>query len=157
MELMTKLKDMIPWKRKRSTTQEVLSLRDDINQLFDRFLCRPWKPDGLGLPGRLWVSRWTRRKSMCLHADIPGLDPNTSTSRSEPGLLHVSYEDERECVMERGKAAAVVIPRFIEAWPCRTASMSQRQRPPVSTECWLSGYPGCRSQRRSRRMCVSVE
>ena len=38
MELVSKLKEIIPWRRKPVEPSEVVSLRDDINRLFDRFL-----------------------------------------------------------------------------------------------------------------------
>ena len=59
MALMTKLKEIMPWKRKPVETHEVISLRDDINQLFDRLLVAPfdarWPSFGNGGPGLNWM------------------------------------------------------------------------------------------------------
>jgi len=43
MTLISKLKQLIPWKCKPVETHEVMSLRDDINQLFDRLLMPPFE------------------------------------------------------------------------------------------------------------------
>jgi HSP20 family protein len=49
MELLTKMKEMIPWRRRPVDTHEVVTLRDDINRLFDRFFWSgfdsPWWPE----------------------------------------------------------------------------------------------------------------
>ncbi len=97
MELMSKLKDMIPWKRKPVDTHEVMSLRDDINQLFDRFLMSPletgWSRFAGGGSG---IEMDETDEHVLLRADIPGLDPKHLNVTVRPGMLHVSYEDERE-------------------------------------------------------------
>ena len=42
MELVSKIKDIIPWRDKSVEPHPVVSLRDDINRLFDRFFASPF-------------------------------------------------------------------------------------------------------------------
>ena len=97
MALMEKIKDMIPWKRKAVETHEVMSLRDDINHLFDRFLMSPfeagWPRFGGGGPD---VDIEETEEQVSIHADVPGLDPKRLNVTVRNGMLQMSYEDERE-------------------------------------------------------------
>jgi HSP20 family protein len=75
MELMSKLKEIIPWKRKPVETHQVLSLRDDINRLFDRMLMAPFdfdseKPSRLG--GGLDIDE--TEQGVQARIEVPGLD-----------------------------------------------------------------------------------
>ncbi len=97
MTLMTKLKEMIPWKRKPVETHEVMSLRDDINQLFDRFLMSPldtgWPRVGGGSSG---IEMDETEEEVIIRAEIPGLDPKHLNVTIRNGSLHLSFEDQRE-------------------------------------------------------------
>lgn len=95
MPLMTKLKEMIPWKHKPVETHEVLSLRDDINELFDRVLMSPfetaWSPwSGQGL------EMDETEKDVIARVAVPGLDPKRLTVDIRNGMLHVGYEHQEE-------------------------------------------------------------
>ena len=97
MELMTKLKEMIPWKRKPVDAHEVMTLRDDINQLFDRFLMSPFETGWSRFTGGgAGIEMDETEERVILRADIPGLDPKQLNVTIRNGMLHVSYEDERE-------------------------------------------------------------
>ena len=92
MELMTKLKDMIPWKRKPVETHEVLSLRDDINRLFDRFLVAPFETDWVGSRGWGGVDMEETEEGVVARIEVPGLDPSHLDVTAREGLLDVRYE-----------------------------------------------------------------
>lgn len=97
MTLMTKLKEMLPWKRKSVETHEVLSLRDDINRLFDRFLLSPFDPSWPRLTGSgSDLDMEETDEEVIIRLDVPGLDPQRLNVKIRNGLLHLSYEDERE-------------------------------------------------------------
>ena len=98
MELMTKLKGMIPWKQKPAETHEV-SLRDDINQLFDRFLVSPFETGWSRFAGfGSGIEMYETEEYVILRADIPGVDPKqlnimirnpaTQFCRSCPRVFH---------------------------------------------------------------------
>lgn len=107
MELMAKLKEMIPWKRKPVETHEVISLRDDINQLFDRFLMSPletgWSRFAGGGSG---IEMYETDKHVILRADVPGLDPKQLNVTIRNGVLCLSYEDQREWRDENGEGSS---------------------------------------------------
>jgi HSP20 family protein len=97
MALMTKLKEMIPWKHKPSATHEAMSLGDDINQLFDRFLMSPLETGwsrfaGLGSG----IEMYETKEHVILRADVPGVDPKQLNVMIRNGVLCLSYEDQRE-------------------------------------------------------------
>ncbi|MCP9439679.1 MAG: Hsp20/alpha crystallin family protein [Nitrospira sp.] len=97
MALMTKLKELIPWKRKPVETHEVLSLRDDINRLFDRFLMSPFDTSWPRLTGGgSEIEMEETDEHVIIRVDVPGLDPKQLNVKIRNGLLHISYEDERE-------------------------------------------------------------
>lgn len=96
MELVSKLREMIPWRKKPVETQKVVSLRDDINRLFDRFLASAfteWQ----------WpsVKRWTpgidfeeTDDEIIVRAEVPGLDPDKIDVSIRGDWLQVRYEQE---------------------------------------------------------------
>ncbi len=97
MELMTKLKDIVPWKKQPVEREEGLSLRDDINEVFDRFLMAPFES--------MWSVPSTRRYGIKMtdtedeviaRVEVPGLDPKRINVEVRNGYLHVGYEQERE-------------------------------------------------------------
>ncbi|MCP9450199.1 MAG: Hsp20/alpha crystallin family protein [Nitrospira sp.] len=97
MALMTKLKELIPWKRKPVETHEVISLRDDINRLFDRFLTSPFDGSWPRLAGGgPEIEMEETDEEVILRVDVPGLDPKHLDVKIRNGSLHVAYEDERE-------------------------------------------------------------
>lgn len=97
MALMTKLKEMIPWKRKPVTMHEGILVREDINQLFDRFLTSPLETGwsrfaGLGSG----IEMYETDEHVILRADVPGVDPKQLNVTVRNGILCLSYEDQRE-------------------------------------------------------------
>ncbi len=97
MELMTKLKEMIPWKRKPVETHEVMSPREDINQLFDRFLMSPLETGWSHFAGvGSGIEMYETEDHMILRADVPGLDPKQLNVTIRNGILCLSYEDQHE-------------------------------------------------------------
>ena len=106
MELMTKLKEIMPWKRKPVETHEVLSLRDDINQLFDRLLMAPfdtrWPSFGSAGPG---LEMDETEEHVTVRAEVPGLDPKQLKVEVRNGMLHVRYEHEAEWRPNNGEGS----------------------------------------------------
>jgi HSP20 family protein len=97
MELMTKLKEIIPWKRKPVETHEVISVRDDINQLFDRFLMSPFETGWSRFAGGgSGIEMYETEEHVILRADVPGVDPKQLNVTIRNGILCLSYEDQRE-------------------------------------------------------------
>jgi len=97
MELMTKLKEMIPWKRKPVETHEVISVREDINQWFDRFLISPFETGWSRFAGfGAGIEMYETEEHVVLTADVPGLDPKQLNVTLRNGILCLSYEDQRE-------------------------------------------------------------
>lgn len=97
MELMTKLKEMIPWKRKPVERHEVLSLRDDINRLFDRFLFTPFETDWTTSRG--WgngIDIDETDRGVVVRIEVPGLDPSHLEVTARQGMLDVRYERQEE-------------------------------------------------------------
>jgi HSP20 family protein len=105
MALMPKLKEIMPWKRKQVETQEMMSLRDDINQLFDRLLMSPfdmrWPSFGSTGPG---LELDETSEHVIVRAEVPGLDPKQLQLEVRNGMLHVSYEQETEWRPNNGDA-----------------------------------------------------
>ena len=107
MELMTKLKEMIPWKRKPVETHELITLNDDINQLFDRFpmsaLETGWSRfAGIGSG----IEMYETEEHVILRADVPGLDPKQLSVTIRNGILCLSYEEQREWRDENGDGSS---------------------------------------------------
>ena len=106
MELMTKLKEIMPWKRKPVETHEVISLRDDINQLFDRLLMAPfdtrWPSFGSAGPG---LEMDETEEHVTVRAEVPGLDPKQLKVEVRNGMLHVRYEHEAEWRPNNGEGS----------------------------------------------------
>jgi HSP20 family protein len=95
MELMSKLKEIIPWKQKPVETHQVLSLRDDINRLFDRMLMAPFdfdweRPSRFG--GGLDIDE--TEQGVQARIEVPGLDPKQLHVTTRHGILRVHYEHE---------------------------------------------------------------
>ncbi|HKN85882.1 MAG TPA: Hsp20/alpha crystallin family protein [Nitrospiraceae bacterium] len=96
MELMSKLKEIIPWKRKPVETHQVLSLRDDINRLFDRILMAPFEYDW-DRPSRFSSADvGETEQGIQVRIDVPGLDPEYLHVTTRHGTLHVHYEREED-------------------------------------------------------------
>ncbi len=107
MALMTKLKEMIPWKRKSVETHEVMSLRDDINQLFDRFLTSPFETGWSRFAGvGSGIEMDETEEDVILRAEVPGLDPKQLNVTIRNGMLHLSYEDQREWREKNGDGSS---------------------------------------------------
>lgn len=108
MELMTRLKEMIPWKRKPVETHEVLSLRDDINRLFDRFLLSPFEWTGLsGWASGVDVEE--TEQDYVVRVEVPGLDPAGLHVTVRGRTLHIDYaqhEDRRNGHASHSRYAA---------------------------------------------------
>lgn len=97
MALMTKLREMIPWKRKSVETHGVTPLRDDINQLFDRFLMSPFETGWSRFAGAdSGIEMYETEEHVILRADVPGLGPKQLNVTIRNGILSLSYEDQRE-------------------------------------------------------------
>jgi HSP20 family protein len=107
MELMTKLKEMIPWKRKPVETHEVMSLHDDINQLFDRFLMSPLETGWSRFAGvGSGIEMYETEEYVILRVDVPGVDPKHLSVTIRNGILCVSYEDQREWYNGNGEGSS---------------------------------------------------
>lgn len=156
MELMTKLKDIIPWKRKSVETQDVMSLRDDINQLFDRFLMSPFETGFAGAGQGLDMSETD--EAVIIRAEVPGLDPKRLDVQIRSGVLQISYEQEHEWRDNGGQGAgrryaafhrSVALPEGVDTARAEAACKHGllMVRIPWSEE----------AKERSRRIVVSVE
>lgn len=104
MELVSKLMEMIPWRRKPIETYEIASLQDDINRLFDRFLAS-FGPDWF--PTRGWWPRFDRGwwsgfdieetdDEVIVRAEVPGIEPKDLDVSVRDGVLHVRYQKAEE-------------------------------------------------------------
>ena len=97
MALMTKLKEMIPWKRKSDETHGVMSFGDDINQLFDRFLSSPFETGWSRFAGLdSGIEMYETEEHVILRADVPGVDPKQLNVTIRNGILCLSYEAQSE-------------------------------------------------------------
>ncbi len=97
MELMTKLKEMIPWKRKPVETHEVLSVRDDMNRLFDHFLMSAFETGWSRFAGfGSGIEMYETEEHVIVRVDVPGVDPKQLNVMIRNGILCLSYEDQRE-------------------------------------------------------------
>ena len=78
MGIIDKVSSILPWRRERHDTRraDVLTLRDDLDRWFDRFLSESWNPHGLGerwMPG---AEIDETDDEVVLTVDVPGLDPD---------------------------------------------------------------------------------
>lgn len=90
MELMSKLKDIVPWKRRPVEREEVLSLRDDINEVFDRFLMAPFEAMWSGGSARRHgVEMTDTEDEVIARVEVPGLDPKRMNVEVRNGYLHI--------------------------------------------------------------------
>ncbi len=96
MALMEKLREIVPWKRKTVEPLEVLSLRDDINQLFDRFLMSPFETGWSRFAGGPALDMEETDEDVLVRAEVPGLDPKHLNVTVRNGMLQITYEQEQE-------------------------------------------------------------
>ena len=98
MELMAKLKNkMIPWRRKPVEQRDVLSLRDDINRVFDRFFFSPFEGDGWAHRIRGWDEPvMETSEGIVVRVEVPGVDPKDLAVTVRDGVLHLQAEKEDE-------------------------------------------------------------
>jgi HSP20 family protein len=107
MALMTKFKEMIPWKRKSAGTHDAMSPPDDITELFDRFLMSPIETGWSRFAGvGSGIEMYETDEHVLLRADVPGLDPKQVNVTIRNGILCLSYEDQREWRDGNGEASS---------------------------------------------------
>ncbi len=159
MALMTKLKEIIPWKRKPVETHEVVSLRNDINQLFDRLLMSPFESPwaGMGTAGPGLELDETDEHVM-VRAEVPGLDPKRLVVMVRNGILHISYEDKAEWRAANGNGSA----RRYAAFHCSVSLPEDVDEDRAQATCkhgllivripWKS-----EAKEQSRRLTISVD
>jgi HSP20 family protein len=159
MALMAKLKEIMPWKRKPFETHEVLSLRDDINQLFDRLLMSPFD------------TRWPTLENagagleldetddhVIVRAAVPGLDPKHLRVEVRNGMLHMGYEHQAEWRPTNGDASGRQYAAFH-----RTVSLPEGVDDERAEATYKHGMLTIRmpwrreAGQRSHRLTVSVE
>lgn len=88
--------DLIPWRRK----QEVPRLKDDIDELFDRFM-RSFSsslPELFGAEGEIWpsVDVLEDKKNIIVKAEIPGMDPSDFDISISDNILTIKGEKKQE-------------------------------------------------------------
>jgi HSP20 family protein len=97
MAVVAKLKELIPWSRKSVEPYEMVTLRNDINRLFDRFLLapfdRPWWSTG-GWPAEADIEE--TESEVIVRAEVPGLDPEDLTVTVRDGVLEIRYDRREE-------------------------------------------------------------
>lgn len=97
MQLVSKLKELIPWRRKSVEPHEVMTLRDDINRLFDRFFLAPF--DQEWSPTRSWYADLDMEETedeVIVRAEVPGIEPRDLDVTVRDGALHIRYERREE-------------------------------------------------------------
>ncbi len=97
MPLVSKLKELIPWRRKSVEPHEVMTLRDDINRLFDRFFLAPFDQDWS--PARNWYGDLDMEETedeVIVRAEVPGIEPSDLDVTVRDGALHIRYERREE-------------------------------------------------------------
>ena len=111
MELMRRLKDIVPWRRKPVETHEVVALRDNINHLFDRFLSDPfghdwWPLSGTGPRPFGWPPLDVEETDdeLVLRLEVPGLDPKDLDVTVRSGVLQIRAERKEEEALNGGYA-----------------------------------------------------
>ncbi len=93
MQLVSKLKELVPWRRKSVEPHEVLTLRDDINRLFDRLFLAPF--DQAWSPTRSWYADLDMEETedeVIVRAEVPGIEPRDLDVTVRDGALHIRYE-----------------------------------------------------------------
>ena len=97
MALMTKLKEMIPWKRKPVKMHEGISVHDDMNQLFDHFLMSAFETGWSRFAGfGTGIDMYETEEHVIVRVDVPGVDPKQLNVMIRNDILCLSYEDQRE-------------------------------------------------------------
>ena len=111
MELVKRLKDIVPWRRKPVETQEVMTLRHDINRLFDRFFTEPldhdwWPLSGTGQRPFGWppLDVDETDDELILRFEVPGLDPKDLEVTVRSGMLQIRAEQKDEEPLNGGYA-----------------------------------------------------
>jgi HSP20 family protein len=97
MQLVSKLKELIPWRRKSVEPHEVMSLRDDINRLFDRFFLAPFDQEWSSARG--WSTDLDMEETedeVIVRAEVPGIEPRDLDVTVRDGALHIRYERREE-------------------------------------------------------------
>jgi HSP20 family protein len=159
MALMEKIKEIIPWKRKSVETHEVMSLRDDINHLFDRFLMSPFETGWPRLSGGSFgIDMEETEERVIIRAEVPGLDPKRLNVTVRNGMLQMSYENEEEWRQSNGVGSgrryaafhrSIALPEGVDASKaeatCKHGILTVRV--PWTVE----------AKRQSRRIVVAVE
>ena len=158
MELVTKLKEMIPWRRKPVEPSEVVSLRDDINRLFDRFLMpfdRDWSlSKGWGYGHDLEETD----DEVIVRLEVPGLDPKELDVTVREGMLHVRYEQKDEWLERNGDMMGRRYSTF-----SRTVSLPEGLNPSHARANCKHGLLTVRiprteeAKRKSRRITISID
>ena len=159
MPLMTKLKEIMPWKRKPVETHEVMSLRDDINQLFDRLLLSPFDTrwPSLGSAGR-GVELDETNEHVIVRAEVPGLDPKHLQVEVRNGMLHVTYEHEDEWRPANGDGSGRQFTAFHRAVALPDGVDDERAEATCKHGLLTIRIPWRReASQRSHRLTVSVE
>lgn len=159
MALMTKLKEIMPWKRKPVETHEVMSLRDDINHLFDRLLMSPfdtrWPTIGSIGPG---LELDETDEHVIVRAEVPGLDPKHLQVEVRNGMLHVSYEQEAEWRPMNGEGRGRHYAAFHRTVALPEGVDDERAEATCKYGVLTIRIPWRReASQRSRRVTVSVE
>jgi len=78
MGIIDKVSSILPWRRERHDTRraDVLTLRDDLDRWFDRFMSEAWNPQGIAerwMPG---ADVQETNDEVMVTVDVPGLDPD---------------------------------------------------------------------------------
>ena len=157
MALITKLKEIMPWKRKPVETHEVMSLRDDINQLFDKLLMAPfdtqWPTFGSAGPG-LEVDK--NDEHVTIRAEVPGLDPKQLKVEVRNGMLQVSYEHETEWRANNGEGSGRRYAAFNRSVALPEGVDDERAEATCKHGVLTIRIPWRREAKRSHRVTVSV-
>lgn len=97
MELVSKLKEIVPWRRQPVARREVASLRDDINRLFDRFFESPFDAAFWPVHGS-WssVDLEETEEEVIARAELPGIDPKELDVTVRDGYLQIRHEHKEE-------------------------------------------------------------
>ena len=87
------MRDLIPWSR----PGDVVSLRREMNGLFDRFF--DWSPFGEGPEGSVWrpaLDVSETAKEVLVRAELPGMDPKEIDISLRDNVLTVRGERKQE-------------------------------------------------------------
>jgi HSP20 family protein len=90
MKLISKIKELIPWRGKSVAPHEVVSQQDDINRLFDRFFASPFDAT--------WPTADFEETDgeVIARVEVPGIDPKNLNVTVRDGMLQVKYEQREE-------------------------------------------------------------